>query len=226
MMYRKTGVEMIEMNNNTTNIGNRAGKNTMLRTYRYAGNFFAAVISAVLLSACVTETVETTPRMKFADAAIISVQDPYNKILKGSTIAWLPDAVLFYEDDRMNNAPVRKLIESEIIKNIKAKQLQMVESVNGSRYAIAYTAALESSLDDEDIIRRFGLLPGHAQIPSDDGNVEKGTLIIYIFDNRSNDVVWRTAAQVGVQFNASMEDRKQRIEKVLAEMFQSLDITE
>ncbi|MBE9568724.1 MAG: DUF4136 domain-containing protein [Proteobacteria bacterium] len=164
--------------------------------------------------------------MKFSDAAIISVQDPYNKILKGSTIAWLPDAVLFYEDDRLNNAPIRALIESDIIKNIKAKELQMVESVNGSKYAIAYTAALESSLDDAALIRRFGLLPGHAQIPENDANVEKGTLIIYIFDNRNNDVVWRVAAQVGVQFNMSSEEREQRTKKILTEMFLTLDIAE
>jgi len=180
----------------------------------------------LLATACVTETQTTTPRMKFSETAVISVQDPYSKIKKGSTIAWLPDAVMFYKDERMKNAPVRDLLEEEISKNIKAKNLQMVESVNGARYAVAYTAALESALDDTAIIRRFGLLPGNTQIPKGDANVEKGNLIVYIFDNRNNEVVWRSAAQVGVRFDMPMEERQARIRRILGEMFMTLDVVE
>ena len=107
-----------------------------------------------------------------------------------------------------------------------AKEMVLVESVNGARYAIAYTAALESSLDDSAIIRRFGLLPGNSQVPQDDSSVEKGTLVIYVFENKSNDVVWRSAAQVGVKFDTSAEERQQRIERVLAEMFQTFKVME
>lgn len=185
------------------------------------------LFSAFLLSAsCVTETVATSPRMKFSETAVISVQDPYSRIKEGSTIAWLPDAVMFYKDKRMKNAPLRALLEEEIAKNIKAKKLQMVESVNGARYAVAYTAALESALDDTAIIRRFGLLPGNRQIPGDDANIEKGTLIVYIFDNRNHEVIWRSAAQVGVRFDMTLEERKARVQRILAEMFQTLDVTE
>ncbi|MDB4576040.1 DUF4136 domain-containing protein, partial [bacterium] len=102
----------------------------------------------------------------------------------------------------------------------------LVDSVNGAKYAIAYTAALESSLDDSAIIQRFGLLPGNSQVPQDDSNIEKGTLVIYVFENRTNDVVWRSAAQVGVKFDTSADERKQRVERVLAEMFQTFKVTE
>ena len=85
---------------------------------------------------------------------------------------------------------------------------------------------LESSLDDAAIIRRFGLLPGNSQVPEDDANVEKGSLIIYVFENKTSDVIWRSAAQVSVKFDTPMEERKQRVERVLAEMFQSFTITE
>jgi hypothetical protein len=164
--------------------------------------------------------------MRFSDAAVIAVQDPNIFVSKGSTFAWLPEAVRFYEDDRLQNAPVKSLIEKEIVKNMLAKEMVLVESVNGARYAIAYTAALESSLDDSAIIRRFGLLPGNSQVPQDDSSVEKGTLVIYVFENKSNDVVWRSAAQVGVKFDTSAEERQQRIERVLAEMFQTFKVME
>ena len=189
-------------------------------------NSLLILATMLLLASCVTETVETTPRMKFSETAVISVQDPHSTIKKGSTIAWLPDAVMFYKDERMKNSSIRKLLEQEIEKNVKARGLTLVESVSGARYAVAYTAALESALDDTDIIRRFGLLPGNTQIPDGDANVEKGTLIVYIFDNSNNEVVWRSAAQVGVHFDMPMEKRKQRIQRILAEMFMTLEVAE
>lgn len=189
------------------------------------GKFAAVVLASIALASCVTETTES-PSMKFSDAAVIAVQDPNIFVSKGSTFAWLPEAVHFYEDERLANAPVKSLIEKEIIKNMLAKEMVMVESVNGAKYAIAYTAALESSLDDTAIIRRFGLLPGNSQVPQDDSNIEKGTLIIYVFENRSNDVVWRSAAQVSVEFDMPADERKQRVERVLAEMFQTFKVTE
>ncbi|MCW8942681.1 MAG: DUF4136 domain-containing protein [Gammaproteobacteria bacterium] len=189
------------------------------------GKFVVVLLASIALASCVTETTES-PSMKFSDAAVIAVQDPNIFVSKGSTFAWLPEAVRFYEDERLANAPVKSLIEKEIIKNMLAKEMVMVESVNGAKYAIAYTAALESSLDDSAIIRRFGLLPGNSQVPQDDSNIEKGTLVIYVFENRSNDVVWRSAAQVSVKFDTSADERQQRVERVLAEMFQTFKVTE
>lgn len=189
--------------------------------YRFAFSIFISVMAV----SCVTETIES-PRMKFPDTAVISVQDPNIFVTKGSTIAWLPEAVRFYEDERLQNAPIRSLIEKQIVKNLIAKEMIYVDSVNGARYAIAYTAALESSLDDTAIIRKFGLLPGNSQVPKDDANVEKGSLIIYVFENKTNDIVWRSASQVSVKFDMPMEERKARVERVLAEMFQTFTIVE
>jgi hypothetical protein len=63
-------------------------------------------------------------------------------------------------------------------------------------------------------------------VPQDDTNVEKGSLIVYVFDNKTNDVIWRSAAQAGVRFDMSDDERKQRIERVMAEMFQTFKVTE
>lgn len=193
-------------------------------------NLSARLVGMVLISiaavSCVTETVDSPNSMRFSDAAVIAVQDPNIFVTKGSTFAWLPEAIRFYEDERLENTPVKSLIEKEIVKNMLAKEMVLVDSVNGAKYAIAYTAALESSLDDSAIIQRFGLLPGNSQVPQDDSNIEKGTLVIYVFENRTNDVVWRSAAQVGVKFDTSADERKQRVERVLAEMFQTFKVTE
>ncbi len=176
-----------------------------------------------LAAACVTETVES-PSMRFSEAAVISVQDPNVFITRGSTFAWMPEAVRFYKDERLQNSSIKSFLEKEIIKNLLAKEMIMLESVSGSKYSIAYTAALESSLDDSAIINRFGLLPGNAQVPTNDSSVEKGSLIVYVFENKTADIVWRSAAQVGVKFDTPEAVRKQRIERVIAEMFQTLKV--
>jgi len=191
-----------------------------------ACKFTFILFISVLTVSCVTETVATSPAMKFSDTAVVSVQDPGISIAAGSTFAWLPEAVRFYEDKRLKNAPVKSLIENEIVKNLKVKQMNIVESANGARYAIAYTAALESALDDTAIIRRFGLLPGNSQVPKNDNNVEKGSLIIYVFNNKTDDIIWRSAAQVSVKFDTAEELRKERVERVIAEMFQTFPVVE
>jgi len=177
-------------------------------------------------ASCVTETVDSPGSMRFSDTAVIAVQDPNVYITQGSTVAWLHDAVNFYQDERLANAPVKALIEKEINRSLLDKELVLVESVNGAKFSIAYTAALESSLDDSAIIRRFGLLPGNSQVPMGDSNIEKGSLIIYMFENRSGDIIWRSASQVGVKFDTPEDERKKRVETVLAEMFQTLKVTE
>ncbi len=182
------------------------------------------VIAASLAASCVTETIESPASMKFSDVSVVSVQDPNSSILPGSTFAWLPEAVHFYKDVRIQGAKIKPLIEEEIIKNLRTKEMLIVESVNGASYAIGYTAALESSLNDESIIRRYGLLPGNSQIPQDDANVEKGSLIIYVFNTRNDEIVWRSAAQIGVKFDMELAQRKERIQRVIAEMFQTLPV--
>ncbi len=198
----------------------------MFRNINLLYKFASILLVSLITVSCVTETVDSPNAMKFSNAAIIAVQDPNIFVTKGSTFAWLPEAVHFYDDKRLANAPVKALIEKEIIKNLLARELILVESVNGARYAIAYTAALESSLDDTAIIRRFGLLPGNSQVPKDDSNIEKGSLIIYMFENKTNDIVWRSAAQVSVEFDMAVDERKARVERVLAEMFQTFTVTE
>ncbi len=184
------------------------------------------IFISVLTVSCVTETVATSPSMRFSDVAVVSVQDSTASVASGSTFSWSPEAVRFYKDERLGNAPIKLLIENEIVKNLKVKEMKFVDSANGASYAIAYTAALESSLDDTTIIRRFGLLPGNSQVPQNDSSVEKGSLIIYLFNNKTDEIVWRSAAQVSVKFDTPAKQRKERVERVIAKMFQTFPVSE
>ena len=183
------------------------------------------VVAALLTVSCVTE-VHETPSARFSDTSIISVYDPDTAIPAGATFAWLPEAVHYYADERIKDAPLKSQIEQEIIAELKAKKMNFVDSANGARYTIAYTAALASSLDDGAIIQRYGLLPGNTRVPVNDANVEKGSLIIYVFNNKTDEIIWRSAAQAGVRFDIPAEERKQRIADVVTQLFQSFPVAE
>ena len=195
----------------------------MIITIKQILQISTILFTSMLVVSCVTETIES-PSMEFSKTAVVSVGDPNASVSKGSTFAWLPEAMHFYEDKRLENEPLKLLLETEIVKNIKQQEMIFVDSVNGAKYSIAYTAALESSLGDSDIIQRYGLLPGISQLPENDANVEKGSFILYVFENNSGDIIWRSAAQVGVAFDMPMEKRKERVIRVMAEMFQTFPI--
>lgn len=181
-------------------------------------------VLSFFLTACVAEPIAKAPGMRFSDSAVISVQSPDVAFNKGSSFAWLPAAIKYYPDKRLQDVPVKSMLEKEIMANLLAKGMKIVGSIAQAQYSIAYTAALTSSLDDKSIIRQFGLLPGNARIPANDHSVEKGSLIIYVFDHKTRNMVWRSAAQMGVKFNTPPAQRKKRIQQVVAEMFMTFPL--
>ena len=79
-----------------------------------------------------------------------------------------------------------------------------------------------SSLDDTAILRRYGLVPGNMSIPEDNPLYEKGTLLIYAFDSKTGDVIWRSAVQAAVDFSLDKEERKARIEPIIRDMSRTM----
>ncbi len=179
-------------------------------------------LSAVfILSACVTTEDPELQQKAIMTPAIIAVATPGADIPKGSSFAWLSKAVNLYKDERLDTTTIQYLIELNIKKNLTDMGFSFVDSESKADYAIAYTAALESSLDDTAILRRFGLVPGNMRIPEDNPMYEKGTLVIYTFDS-AGDVIWRSAMQVAVDFTMETSEREERIKRFVHDMFNSL----
>ena len=158
------------------------------------------------------------------DPSIIAVSTPGVEVSQGAKFAWLTSAVNLYSDERLDTTTIQYLIEKNIRSNLAGMGFQFVELEGAADYTIAYTAALESSLDDVTILQRYGLVPGTMRIPSDNPQFEKGTLLIYAFDNRTGDVIWRSAVQAAVDFSLEQQERKQRIEPIIRNMFSSFPV--
>ena len=195
--------------------------------YRLVGIWGILFLSVTVLtnSAC-SSTGDQTPQQTGAevDPSIIAVSTPGVEIPQGAKFAWLTSAVSLYRDERLDTTTIQYLIEKNIRSNLAGMGFQFVELEGAADYTIAYTAALESSLDDVTILQRYGLVPGNMRIPSDNPQFEKGTLLIYAFDNRTGDVIWRSAVQAAVDFSLEQQERKQRIEPIIRSMFSSFPV--
>ena len=180
------------------------------------------VLAAVMMTACTTTENQSQQGAIKIEPAIIAVSTPDTKISQGARFAWLTKAINLYKDERLDSTTIQHLIEKNIRSNLADMGFQFVESESVADYTIAYTAALESSLDDTTILRRFGLVPGNMRIPDDNPMFEKGTLLIYAFDNRTDEVIWRSAVQAAVDFSLDQQEREERIEPIIRDMFRSL----
>ena len=182
------------------------------------------VLGAVMMSACATTENQVQQAGMKIEPSIISVSTPGAKISQGAKFSWLSNAINLYKDERLDNTTIQYLVEKNIRSNLADMGFQFVESESVADYTIAYTAALESSLDDTTILRRFGLVPGNMRIPEDNPMYEKGTLLIYAFDNNTGEVIWRSAVQAAVDFSLDQQEREVRIEPIIRDMFRSLPV--
>lgn len=180
------------------------------------------VLGAVMMNACTTTENQAQQGDVKIEPSIISVSTPGVKITQGAKFSWLMDAINLYKDERLDSTSIQYLIEKNIRSNLAGMGFQFVESESAADYKIAYTAALESSLDDTTILRRYGLVPGNMRVPEDNPMYEKGTLLIYVFDNRTDEVIWRSAVQAAVDFSLDKQEREERIEPIIRDMFRSL----
>ena len=189
--------------------------NAVLRNF---GHTVILLMGITVLSACTADG-QSKQAQTTAEPAIIAVTTPGVTVAKGAKFAWHPGAIHLYRDERIDSASIQYLIEQNIRVNLRDRGYLFVVDESAANYTIAYTAALESALDDDTILRRFGLVPGKMNI-DDNPSYEKGTLLIYAFDS-SGGVIWRSAVQAAVDLSLESEERKKRIEPIIRDMFSS-----
>lgn len=180
------------------------------------------VLGAVMVSACTTTKNQAQQVGIIIEPSIIAVSTRGAEIPQGASFAWMSNAISLYKDERLDSTTYQYLIEKNIKFNLAEMGFRFVESESAADYTIAYTAALESSLDDATILRRFGLVPGNMRIPDDNPMYEKGTLLIYAFDNSKGELIWRSAVQAAVDFSLTKQERNERIEPIIRDMLHSL----
>jgi Domain of unknown function (DUF4136) len=187
----------------------------------------ALPVLALIVAACVTHPTPDIGMMRIQpQPAIVAVATPGVTIPAGASFAWLPGSIHFHKDQRMQDSTLQNMIERGIRQNLQAMGYRFVDSASASDFSIGYTAALESALNDDEIMHRFGLLPGSSIVTAGSAEYEKGTLIIYVMNAAGHDVVWRSAVQAGVDLTVGDAEREQRLDGLLKDMFQTFPTAE
>jgi hypothetical protein len=177
-------------------------------------------VFALITVGCVTQQAPTVGLMQIQSLPpIVAVATPGIMIPAGASFAWLPESIDMQKDKRLESSKLQSAIERGIKQNLQDMGYRFVDASSKSDFSIGYTAALESALNDNEIMRRFGLLPGSSSVTAGSAEYEKGSLIIYVMKATNKDVVWRSAAQAAVDFSADDTAREQRLGSILKSMF-------
>ena len=159
------------------------------------------------------------------NAAILTLSQSGLEIPVGAKFAWLPEAVEFYDDPRFKGNEIQRSIADSIVATLTLYGFPFTSDAAEADFLVAYTAALSTALDDDEILRRYGLVPGGISPSASVGdNFEKGTLLIHLVKNGTRSPVWRAAVEARVTLDLDERERRRRIDVLVGRIFALLPV--
>ncbi len=174
----------------------------------------------LLFSASLTAQ-EARPRPGFTLAA---TSMKAFSLAPGTRIAWHADGREVLRDERLADSGIPQIIDQALLERLETLGLRFVEEEARADLLLAYTAATEQSLTDQELLRRFGLVPGYPAAADGPEPLERGSLVLYLIEPGSARVVWRCAAQTLIDFDADQATRSRRIHSGIASMLDTLPL--
>ena len=116
-----------------------------------------------------------------------------------------------------------ELLKKGIVNVLIEKGYQFSENALGADYTIAYTAGHESALSDDEALQTFGVLPGLVVNKDSAQNVEKGTLVIDVINQKTGRLHWRSSGQTLAKLEQMpLQQRQQRVNQFIKMMLSDL----
>ena len=180
------------------------------------------LLALLMMISAPTLLAEITPRPAGFTLASSSLSG--YSVVPGARIAWHEQGRELMRDSRLADSELQSLIEATLRIQLDQLGLRFEQSPTQADLLLAYTAATERSLSDQELLRRFGLVPGYSAPEKRAASYERGSLVLYLVDPSNGRVVWRCAAQTLIDFDAQPETRRRRIEAGIASMFETLPV--
>ena len=166
------------------------------------------LVGALLAGCATTEVVPENDRQ----VAFVTVHHSIFHIPVSATYRWSDGFMQQSDTDIIKNVPMWGLLKQGIEQEMQRKGYRQVRQNEQADIDISFAAALTSSLDDQKIQQKYGLVPGLMVNPLNPQRYEKGTLIFDVLNPRTNKLAWRTAGQALASLKAiSLPDRQARI---------------
>lgn len=151
--------------------------------------------------------------------SIVSISVPGFTLPRSSTISFHPEML----NTDTSSREARALLNDVLQQSIQHKGLQFSPYVRANgEFWIAYTVVYESTMSDELMTRKFGMMPGF--INSQPTQYQKGSLILDLIDARKQKTVWRSSVQGLVAPELSDELRRIRLRSAFDQMLSSLPV--
>lgn len=180
----------------------------------------ALPLLAMIAGGCVTRQAPYVGMMRIhPQPPIVAVATPGVTIPVGASFAWLPESISFHKAQRLEGSTLQSTIERGIKQNLQTMGYRFVDSASAPDFSIGYAVALKSALNDDEIMRRFGLLPDSSSVTAGRDEYEPGSLIIYVMNTAGRDVIWRSSVQAEVDLSTDDAEQEQRLGSLLKDMF-------
>jgi hypothetical protein len=167
------------------------------------------IITCALLSSCASKQI---PPQANVQVSFVTVHHSVLHIPVRATYQWSTGFSRQVAAGRLHDVDMWGLLKQGIEAEMQAKGYRKIGAAEQADIHISFVAALASALDDAEIQRKYGLVPGLMVHQVDKRRYEKGTLIFDVVNPKTHKLAWRTAGQALATLDKlPVEDRKVRI---------------
>ncbi|VAW68347.1 hypothetical protein MNBD_GAMMA10-1039 [hydrothermal vent metagenome] len=189
---------------------------------RRSGIIFLSVMSLLLCSFLVQAEDIKVQHPELERSSIVVLTQPSFKFTGNTQFSWVEKNHADISGAfKKSGLPVQTLLDEGIHQAIKDKGYRF-SSEGKDSLLIQYHVSLESEMDDMALAIHYGLAPGLNANSEASRKYERGTLVVDLIDPVLMKVVWRGAIGVFTGLEKTDEGRKNRVSKLLKELFANL----
>ncbi len=134
------------------------------------------------------------------------------------TFAWAVQNVHFYDAPRFGRAPIKEMLEKEIVEELEKRNLRLVTSVEAADLELSYIAVLENEATHEEMEAFHQRNPDIAALHMDSEKFEQGVLFAKLVDRRTGQKVWESTQRGLVALSMPEVQRTKRLSEIIRDL--------
>lgn len=180
-------------------------------------------IGTLLLSACTT--VDKSNAIPLS-TGLVSSGDMQSVTAKAKRYAWHPQLSQVKSHPKLTAETVLANSKRLINRDLAKKGYQLVSADSNPDFYVGFGLAMASSMDDDQILSKAGLVAGLSSSTSnqkaDEQRFEKGSLFIALFKGLHRQPSWRVLFQGYADFERGKSEQKQHYQATITRMLRPI----
>ncbi|MCL1097389.1 DUF4136 domain-containing protein [Shewanella gelidii] len=174
-------------------------------------------IVAIVMTACVSAN---HPSMQDPVARTTMVMSGDIEQVKqlGKRFAWHPAVAKVIADNKLDSQQVIIRTQQYITEIMQQKGYQLAENSRQADVLIGFGIALESSISDDEILSKAGLVAGLSSNAGTPSHFEKGSVFIGFSKPKQTQMIWRVLAQGYTDLSEQPQKTSAQYQRLLSRM--------